>query len=66
MNNSANKSGFYYINEDVPEFVYISSCVYMTVIFLVGFVANTGVLIVFISSPMVMFFNPSIKNIIRE
>ena len=56
MNSSYdNKSenDFYYVNKEVPDFVYIASCVYMAVIFLIGFVANTSILILFISSPLV-------------
>ena len=56
MNSSYdNKSenDFYYVNKEVPDFVYIASCVYMAIIFLIGFVANTSILILFISSPLV-------------
>ena len=56
MNSSYdNKSenDFYYVNKEVPDFVYIASGVYMAIIFLIGFVANTSIIILFISSPLV-------------
>ena len=56
MNSSYNNKSaddFYYVNKEVPDFVYIASCVYMAIIFLIGFVANTSILILFISSPLV-------------
>jgi len=68
MNSSYdNKSenDFYYVNKEVPDFVYIASCVYMAIIFLIGFVANTSILILFISSPLIRTpFNYLLMNLI--
>ena len=55
MNSTFNESynDFYYVNKDIPDYVYIISCVYMAIIFIIGLLANTSIMILFISSPMV-------------
>ena len=68
MNNisSYNKSEneFFYVNDNVPNFVYILSAVYMAIIFFFAFIANTGIMIVFLSSPSVSIFDYEFKLLV--
>ena len=43
----------YFVDNVVPDYVYILSAVYMAIIFTIGFVANISIFIIFGTSPAV-------------
>ena len=54
--NKSENAEFFYVNDNVPDFVYIMSAIYLAILFFFAFIANTGILIVFLSSPTVSSF----------
>ena len=54
MNTSQSADEYYYVGTGiVPHSVYIVSCIYMAIVFVIGFIANIGIFIIFVSSPLV-------------
>ena len=54
MNTSQIADEYYYVGTGiVPHSVYIGSCIYMAIVFVIGLIANIGIFIIFISSPLV-------------
>ena len=63
MNTSQSADEYYYVGTGiVPHSVYIVSCIYMAIVFVVGFIANIGIFIIFVSSPLVSSFVHSDKS----
>ena len=46
----------YFVDNVVPDYVYILSAVFMAIIFTIGFVANISIFIIFGTSPAVSTF----------
>ena len=49
----------YFVDNVVPDYVYILSAVYMAIIFTIGFVANISIFIIFGTSPAVSTYRVS-------
>ena len=47
---------YYFVDNVIPDYVYILSAVYMAIIFTIGFVANISIFIIFGTSPMVSIY----------
>ena len=51
----------YFVDNVVPDYVYILSAVYMAIIFTIGFVANISIFIIFGTSPAVSTCTPVLQ-----
>ena len=49
----------YFVDNVVPDYVYILSAVYMAIIFIMGFAANISIFIIFGTSPAVSTYRVS-------